>query len=87
MGRVYINASSPDRGPRPAIPAQNFEGIDLEVWEFRIGGYRLLERWLKDRRSRELTIDDQFHLIRIAAAMRETIRLMAAIDEAGLPIP
>ena len=77
-GRVYINA-----GAR----AQYFEGIAPDVWEFRIGGYQPLDKWLKDRKGRKLTVDDQFHYIRIAAALRETIRLMAAIDEVGLPIP
>ncbi len=41
-----------------------------------------MEKWLKDRKGRKLTIDDQFHYVRIAAALRETIRLMAEIDEA-----
>ncbi|MCY3782454.1 MAG: N-6 DNA methylase [Chloroflexi bacterium] len=77
-GRVYING-----GAR----AQYFEGIAPEVWEFRIGGYQPLDKWLKDRKGRKLTIDDQFHYIRIAAALRETIRLMVAIDEVGLPFP
>ena len=78
-GRVYING----KGAR----SQYFEGINPDVWEFRIGGYQPLKKWLQDRKGRELTVDDQFHYIRIAAALRETIRLMAAIDEAGLPFP
>ena len=80
-GRVYING-----GGRHAR-GQYFEGIAPDVWEFRIGGYQPLKKWLQDRKGRELTVDDQFHYIRIAAALRETIRLMAAIDEAGLPFP
>ena len=80
-GRVYING-----GGRLAR-GQYFEGIDPEVWEFRIGGYQPLHKWLKDRKDRRLGYDDQIHYIRIAAALRETIRLMAAIDEAGLPLP
>ena len=80
-GRVYING-----GGRLAR-GQYFEGIEPEVWEFRIGGYQPLDKWLKDRKGRWLGYDDQMHYIRMAAALRETIRLMAAIDAAGLPLP
>ena len=78
---MYISGGG--RGAR----GQYFEGIAPEAWEFRIGGYQPLKKWLQDRKGRKLTIDDQFHYIRIVAALRETIRLMAAIDEAGLPLP
>ena len=73
-GRVYING-----GGRRAR-GQYFEGIDPDVWEFRIGGYQPLRKWLQDRKGRRLSYDDQIHYIRIAAALRETIRLMSAID-------
>ena len=80
-GRVYING-----GGRLAR-GQYFEGIAPDVWEFRIGGYQPLKKWLQDRKDRRLTFDDQRHYIRIAAALRETIRLMAAIDQAEFPFP
>ena len=86
-GRVYIGASAQARRGRPAIRGQYFEGIEPDVWEFRIGGYQPLQKWLKDRKGRELTFDDLRHYGRIAAAQRETIRLMAEIDEVGLPFP
>jgi hypothetical protein len=41
-GRMYINAK------------QYFEGILPLVWQFRIGGYRVCEKWLKDRKGRTL---------------------------------
>ena len=66
---------------------QYFEGIAPDVWEFRIGGYQPLRKWLQDRKGRRLSYDDQIHYIHIAAALRETIRLMAAIDQAELPFP
>ncbi len=80
-GRVYING-----GGRLAR-GQYFEGVDPDVWKFRIGGYQPLRKWLQDRKDRRLTFDDQRHYIRIAAALRETIRLMAAIDQAEFPFP
>jgi hypothetical protein len=42
-GRVYINKD------------QYFEGISPEVWEFPVGGYQILDKWLKDRKGRNLS--------------------------------
>ena len=71
-GRVYIGGSGARR--------QYFEGVAPDVWEFRIGGYQPLRKWLQDRKGRTLDYADQLHYIRMAAALRETIRLMAEID-------
>jgi len=68
--RVWIN------------PIQYFEGVPREVWEFHIGGYQVLEKWLKDRKGRELTWDDLQHYQKIVVALKETIRLMDEIDAA-----
>ena len=67
-GRVYINRK------------QYFEGILPVVWEFRIGGYQVCEKWLKDRRGRKLEHDEIEHYQHIVAALSETRTLMAEID-------
>lgn len=69
-GRVWINKT------------QYFEGVPPEVWEYRIGGYQVAEKWLKDRKDRMLTYDDVTHYQRVIAALAETIRLMQEVDEA-----
>ncbi len=81
-GRVYINKGSATR------PAQRFDGVPPEVWEFHVGGYQVCEKWLKDRRSRRLSYEDLTHYQRIVVALKETIRLMKEIDEAipGWPV-
>jgi len=63
---------------------QYFEGIRPEEWEFHIGGYQVLDKWLKDRKKakRALTADDIRHYQRIVVAIRNTTRLMAEIDKA-----
>ncbi|MBI1927904.1 N-6 DNA methylase, partial [Candidatus Poribacteria bacterium] len=66
--RVYINTT------------QYFEGVPPEVWEFCVGGYQVCEKWLKDRRGRQLSYDDLTHYQKIVVALRETIRLMGEID-------
>jgi predicted helicase len=62
---------------------QYFEGIEPEVWEFYIGGYQVLEKWLKERgkADRSLSVDDLKHYMKIIVSLRETIRLMQEIDE------
>ena len=75
-GRVYIS------GRRGAADRQYFEGVPVEAWHFQAGGYRVCEKWLKDRQGRSLTLDDRRHYTRVVAAMRETVRLMTEIDAA-----
>ena len=77
-GRVYISRSK----KRPAKQGQYFEGVTPEVWESRFGGYKPMEKWLKDRKGRALSFDDITHYQHIAAALQETMRLIAAIDDA-----
>lgn len=77
-GRVYISASAKVGNTR----GQYFDGIAPEVWEFRVGGYQPMDKWLKDRRGRELSFGDIAHYRRIAHALQETIALMAEVDAA-----
>ena len=60
---------------------QHFEGVEPEVWAFHIGGYQVLEKWLKDRKGRTPSYDDVTHYGKIVVALKETIRLTAEIDE------
>jgi hypothetical protein len=61
--------------------------VPEEVWNFEIGGYQVLYKWLYDRRGtgkepgRVLTEEDIAHYQRIVVALKETIRLMGEIDE------
>lgn len=68
-GRVYINKT------------QYFDGITPELWEFQIGGYQVLDKWLKDRRERTLSYDDLTHYQQTAVALHQTMNIMAEIDE------
>ena len=68
--RVYINKS------------QYFGGVAPDIWDFHIGGYRVAEKWLKDRRGRKLDYEDLRHYQKIVVALSRTRRLMAQIDAA-----
>ena len=77
-GRVYISRDNRKSGKR----GQYFEGISPEVWEFQIGGYQPMEKWLKDRRGLTLSFEDLNHYQRMGFALAETGRLMQEIDAA-----
>jgi len=64
--RVYINND------------RYFEGIDKDTWEYQIGGYRVLDKWLKDREK--LSLDDIKHYCKIATALEKTIEIQRDID-------
>ncbi len=66
--RVYINRT------------QYFEGVPTEVWNFYVGGYQVLHKWLKDRKGRE-SFDDLRHYSFIVSALLETIGTMKEVDE------
>jgi hypothetical protein len=60
---------------------QSFDGIEPEVWSYRIGGYRVLDHWLAGRVERSLRFEQIEEFRRIAAAVGETIRVQRRIDE------
>lgn len=68
-GNVYINTQ------------QYFGGVPEEVWNFKIGGYQVCEKWLKDRKGRSLSGEDISHYQRVVVALHHTIRLMVEIDD------
>ena len=48
-GRVYINET------------QYFDHVPEIAWNFYIGGYQPAQKWLKDRKGRELSYEDILH--------------------------
>lgn len=68
LGKVHINNT------------QYFDNIPEVAWNFYIGGYQPAQKWLKDRKDRELSYDDILHYQKIIVALSETDRIMAAIN-------
>ncbi|MEA2558928.1 MAG: hypothetical protein QOH06_432 [Acidobacteriota bacterium] len=60
---------------------QYFDGIPLQVWEYRIGGYQVLDRWLQDRAGRTLTAGEIEAFCRTATALGRTVEVQRRIDE------
>jgi predicted helicase len=59
---------------------QYFEDVPEVSWNFYIGGYQPAQKWLKDRKDRELQVEDIRHYLKIIVALFETDRLMKEID-------
>jgi len=59
---------------------QYFEGVGSHVWDYRVGGYRVMEKWLKDRRGKALSVEDIKHYCRVGAVLERTIEVQKEID-------
>lgn len=68
FGKVWINDQ------------QYFDNVPEIAWEFYIGGYQPAQKWLKDRKGRELKFEDILHYQKIIVALTETDRLMKEVD-------
>jgi len=68
-GNVYINET------------QFFANIPEVAWNFYIGGYQPAQKWLKDRKGRELSYEDILHYQKIIVALTRTAEIMNEIDE------
>jgi predicted helicase len=63
---------------------QSFSPVPQAVWDFYIGGYQVLDKYLKSRKGRKLSLDEIDHVAKVADALAFTIDQMAKIDEAYL---
>jgi predicted helicase len=63
-------------------PMQYFDNVPEEVYTFHIGGYQVLDKYLKDRKGRLLTIDEIENVENIVKVLTFTIKQMEKIDEA-----
>ena len=58
-----------------------FPGVSDDVWNFHVGGYQICNKWLKERKGRNLSEDDIGHYQDIIVALSKTIGIMSQIDE------
>jgi len=66
--RVYINNN------------QYFEGIEKEVWDYQIGGYQVIDKWLKGRKGQKLSLEEIKHYCQITTALKKTMEVQQKID-------
>jgi predicted helicase len=67
MEKVWINKT------------QYFGNVPELAWNFYIGGYEPAQKWLKDRKGRQLSDTDLVHYQRIIKILLETDRIMKEI--------
>jgi predicted helicase len=65
--RVYINDQ------------KYFENITAEVWNYQIGGYQVMEKYLKDRKGRQM--EDSGHYCQMGTSIAKTIEVQKEIDK------
>ena len=70
-GKVWINED------------RYFEPIPENIWNFYIGGYQVLDKWLKERKKHGITLsgEDIQHFIKVVNIIDYTIAAMQDIDE------
>lgn len=61
---------------------QFFKPVPQAVWDFHIGGYQVLDKYLKSRKRRKLSLDEINHVAAVADCLAFTIEQMAKIDKA-----
>jgi len=59
---------------------QYFTNIEKDIWEYTIGGYQVLYKWLKDRKGRFLSLDEILNYAKIVTSLKYTIELQKEID-------
>ena len=57
-----------------------FGPLSPEVYEYRIGGYQVCEKWLKDRKERRLLTPDIQTYCRMVTAIERTITIQQQLD-------
>ena len=64
---------------------QYFTPVSQDVWDFHIGGYQVLNQYLKARKGRTLSLDEIENVGNIVNVLRFTIDQMQRIDECWKP--
>lgn len=67
--RVFLNANT------------YFTGVSSSVWEYRIGGYQVADKWLKERKGRRLSSEEVATYARVITAIAGTITIQESLDE------
>ncbi len=67
--RLYINDK------------QYFSGIEPEIWQYYIGGYQVLDKWIKDRVGRNLSREEVEHYLKVIVSIEHTIKIQKEIDK------
>jgi predicted helicase len=62
-------------------PTQHFEQVPQNVWDFCIGGYQVLDKYLKSRKGRTLSFDEIQNIENVVNILAFTINQINEIDQ------
>jgi len=60
---------------------QYFDKITSAVWNYEIGSYNVLQKYLNYRKKTELNFDEINHLKKVVVSINKTIELQNIIDK------
>ncbi|HIJ70854.1 MAG TPA: N-6 DNA methylase [Planctomycetes bacterium] len=82
-GNNLVEKISYDAGKKAVYinEGRYFVPVKPDMWEYRIGGYQVLDKWLKSRKGRRLSLADIKHYCRIVTAVRETENIQKKLDK------
>jgi len=60
-----------------------FDNIPKDIWDYQIGGYQVLDKWLKERKKHNYILKgtDLQHFIKVCNVLAETIKIQKEIDD------
>jgi len=67
--RLYINSE------------QYFTPVASNIYNYYIGGYKVLNKWLKDRKSRTLSLEEVRRFCQVITSLKLTIEIQERIDK------
>lgn len=66
-GKLYINKQT------------KILGITDDIWDFYLGGYQIIDKWLKSHKGEILSMEYFTHIKKIAGIIEETIRIQSSL--------
>jgi predicted helicase len=63
---------------------QFFDNVSDDAWNFNIGGYQILDKWLKSRKNTKLSSDEIEHFIQVIGVIDKTMSYTNKIDEINI---
>ena len=60
------------------------EGVDEDVWNYKIGGYQVIDKWLKYRVGKTLELEDLEHLENMIKIIKRTIEIQKELEKVDL---
>jgi predicted helicase len=60
---------------------KQIHGITADVWNYRIGGYQVLDKWFKSHKGEVITIDSFEHIANVVGLLAETIKVQERLKK------